>query len=48
MTTLSATVLSRFVEGLFTASGVPGYEARIVTANLIGANLRGHDSREVL
>jgi uncharacterized oxidoreductase len=46
--TLSADALGRFVESIFTASGVPGDEAQIVTANLIGANLRGHDSHGVL
>jgi len=48
VTLLSADSLGRFVEALFTASGVPAHEARVVTANLIGANLRGHDSHGVL
>ncbi len=48
MPTLAAETLQSFVEQLFTASGVPADEARIVTHNLIGANLRGHDSHGVL
>jgi uncharacterized oxidoreductase len=45
---LSAETLGRFVEQLFVAAGVPASEAEVVTANLIGANLRGHDSHGVL
>ncbi len=48
MPILSADALGTFVERLFTASGVPEDEAKVVTANLIGANLRGHDSHGVL
>jgi uncharacterized oxidoreductase len=46
--TLSAETLGSFVERLFIGSGVPADEARVVTANLVGANLRGHDSHGVL
>jgi len=45
---LSADALGSFVERLFVASGVPEEESRVVAANLIGANLRGHDSHGVL
>jgi uncharacterized oxidoreductase len=45
---ISADALTAFVEALFTASGVPTDEARIVTKNLVEANLRGHDSHGVL
>jgi uncharacterized oxidoreductase len=45
---LTADALSSFVERIFVASGVPDDEARTVTANLVGANLRGHDSHGVL
>jgi uncharacterized oxidoreductase len=43
-----ADALASFVEKLFTASGVPDADAKVVTANLVGANLRGHDSHGVL
>jgi uncharacterized oxidoreductase len=48
MPTLTAESLTTFVERLFVGSDVPEDEARIVTANLVGANLRGHDSHGVL
>lgn len=48
MPRLSADALTAFVERLFTASGVPEADAKVVTANLVGANLRGHDSHGVL
>lgn len=48
MPILSAEVLTPFVERLFVAAGVPEEESRVVTANLVGANLRGHDSHGVL
>jgi uncharacterized oxidoreductase len=37
-----------FAERLFIAAGVPQADASIVAANLVGANLRGHDSHGVL
>jgi uncharacterized oxidoreductase len=37
-----------FATRLFTAVGVPSADASIVAHNLIGANLRGHDSHGVL
>ncbi len=48
MPRLTADALSSFVERLFVAAGVPDDDARVVTANLVGANLRGHDSHGVL
>ena len=48
MPRLTADSLATFVERLFTASGVSIDEAKVVTANLVGANLRGHDSHGVL
>lgn len=48
MPILSASTLSNFVIDLFVAAGVPHEEATVVAANLIGANLRGHDSHGVL
>ncbi len=45
---IRAEALTDFVEALFTASGVPADEATVVTKNLVGANLRGHDSHGVL
>src|SRR5207302_9920866 len=37
-----------FVPRLFQAAGVPAEEAQIVSASLVGANLRGHDSHGVM
>ena len=37
-----------FATRLFTAVGVPEADASVVASNLIGANLRGHDSHGVL
>jgi uncharacterized oxidoreductase len=46
--TIHAPSLLDFATRLFTAVGVPEAEASIVAHNLIGANLRGHDSHGVL
>ncbi len=48
MPTLHAPTLLDFATRLFTAVGVPSSDASIVAHNLIGANLRGHDSHGVL
>ena len=48
MPRLTADALTTFVERIFAAAGVPDDESRVVTANLVGANLRGHDSHGVL
>ena len=48
MPTLHAPTLLAFATRLFTAVGVPEEDASIVADNLIGANLRGHDSHGVL
>jgi uncharacterized oxidoreductase len=40
--------LTAFVSGLFRAAGVPADEAETVSASLVGANLRGHDSHGVM
>ncbi len=48
MPTLHAPTLLDFATRLFTAVGVPESDASIVADNLIGANLRGHDSHGVL
>lgn len=48
MPTLQAPTLLDFATRLFTAVGVPEADASIVAKNLIGANLRGHDSHGVL
>lgn len=40
--------LGSFVERLFESAGVPADEAALVAANLVGANLRGHDSHGVM
>jgi hydroxycarboxylate dehydrogenase B len=45
---LHASTLLEFATRLFTAVGVPEDDALIVARNLIGANLRGHDSHGVL
>ena len=48
MPTLHAQALHDFAARLFTAVGVPEGDASVVASNLIGANLRGHDSHGVL
>ncbi len=40
--------LNAFVSQLFEAAGVPADEAALVAGNLVGANLRGHDSHGVM
>src|SRR5436305_11854081 len=44
MPTIPADVLTEFTAALFRDAGVPESEARSVSASLVGANLRGHDS----
>jgi uncharacterized oxidoreductase len=46
--TLHAPSLLDFATRLFTAVGVPEADASVVALNLVGANLRGHDSHGVL
>jgi hydroxycarboxylate dehydrogenase B len=46
--TLHAPTLLDFAARLFTAVGVPEADASVVAENLVGANLRGHDSHGVL
>ncbi|MBX6316517.1 MAG: Ldh family oxidoreductase, partial [Isosphaeraceae bacterium] len=48
MPILSASILYDFATRLFEAAGVSRAEAEVVAANLVGANLRGHDSHGVL
>ena len=48
MPTLHAPTLLDFATRLFLAVGVPDEDAKVVARNLIGANLRGHDSHGVL
>ncbi len=48
MPILHAPALLDFATRLFVASGVPEEDASIVAKNLVGANLRGHDSHGVL
>lgn len=48
MPTLHAPTLLDFAARLFAAAGVPEGDASTVAKNLIGANLRGHDSHGVL
>ena len=48
MPILHAPTLLDFASRLFTAVGVPEADASIVAKNLVGANLRGHDSHGVL
>jgi uncharacterized oxidoreductase len=45
---VAAEELNRFASRLLEAAGVPSDEAAVVAANLVGANLRGHDSHGVL
>src|ERR1700743_1351779 len=40
--------LTRFVEAILSAAGVPARKAAITSASLVGANLRGVDSHGVL
>jgi uncharacterized oxidoreductase len=46
--TFHAATLLDFATRIFTAVGVPEAEALVVAENLVGANLRGHDSHGVL
>ncbi len=48
MPNLPAPTLLDFASRLFVAAGVPEGDASIVASNLVGANLRGHDSHGVL
>lgn len=48
MPTFTADALTGFTARLFAAAGVPADEAQTVAANLVGANLRGHDSHGVM
>ena len=48
MPNLPAPTLLDFATRLFAAAGVPDADAAIVARNLVGANLRGHDSHGVL
>ena len=48
MPTLHAPTLLDFATRLFAAAGVPEADASVVAQNLVGANLRGHDSHGVL
>lgn len=48
MPTLSSDVLTDLSIRLFEAAGVSREEAQIVSAGLVGANLRGHDSHGVM
>ena len=48
MPILHAPTLLEFSTRLFVAAGVPEDEAAVVAKNLVGANLRGHDSHGVL
>jgi len=45
---VDAELLTRFASSLFQAAGVPGDEADLVSASLVGSNLRGHDSHGVV
>ncbi len=48
MPTIAAAVLSEFVTRLLAAVGAPRADAEIVAQNLVGSNLRGHDSHGVM
>lgn len=48
MPTFTADALTDFTTRLFAAAGVPEDEARTIAVNLVGANLRGHDSHGVM
>lgn len=45
---IAAADLTEFAIDLFASAGVPREDAAIVAANLVGANLRGHDSHGVM
>jgi uncharacterized oxidoreductase len=45
---VAAEELKRFAARMFEAAGVPVEEASVVAENLVGANLRGHDSHGVM
>ncbi len=48
MPTLTADALTDFTSRLFQAAGVASDEAKMIADNLVGANLRGHDSHGVM
>lgn len=48
MPTLTAAALQSFTESLFQAAGVDAGNSQIVSASLVDANLRGHDSHGVM
>ncbi len=48
MPVLPADKLTDFTERLFVAAGVTSHESRILSAGLVGANLRGYDSHGVM
>ena len=48
MPTISARALTEFTTRVFAAAGVPEDESRTIASNLVGANLRGHDSHGVM
>ncbi len=48
MPTIRAGQLEEFSKALFLAAGIPGGDACVVAASLVGANLRGHDSHGVM
>ncbi len=45
---LTESELTDFATRLFEAAGVPAADAQVVARNLVGANLRGHDSHGVM
>jgi len=45
---VDAELLTQFASSLFQAAGVPRDEADLVSASLVGSNLRGHDSHGVV
>jgi LDH2 family malate/lactate/ureidoglycolate dehydrogenase len=48
MPVIPVTQLTRFVEAILTAAGVPSHQASIASSSLVGANLRGVDSHGIL
>jgi LDH2 family malate/lactate/ureidoglycolate dehydrogenase len=48
MPLISVSDLTRFVEAILTAAGVPTHKASITASSLVGANLRGVDSHGIL
>lgn len=48
MPTIAAPALTDFAARLFVAAGVPAEDAGTIADNLVGANLRGHDSHGVM